>query len=118
MTPSGKPMHFMCNGYTLAPFFVADPDPSATVAYHVYVRRHEPTVVFGSKDSRAPNSPQGDGFTLLDRVWSEAPFASHAQFLTVVSRVAAEWRSRGLLSPNQQQAVTEAASQARADLEV
>lgn len=118
MTPAGKPMHFMCNGYTLAPFFVADPDPSATVAYHVYVRRHEPTVVFGTKDSGAPNSPRDDGFTLLDSVWSEAPFASHAQFLTVVSRVSAEWRSRGLLSPNQQQAIIDAATRARDDLGV
>jgi uncharacterized protein len=118
LTPAGKPMHFMCNGYTLAPFFVADPDPSAAVAYHVYVRRHEPTIVFGSKDSGAPNSPRDDGFTLLDRVWSEAPFASHAQFLAVVNRIAEEWRNRGLLSPNQQQAVTEAARQARSDLEV
>src|SRR6185503_2859981 len=46
MSPADKPMHFTTNGHTLFPFYVADPDPSVTNPYHVYVKRHEPAVVF------------------------------------------------------------------------
>jgi len=37
--------------------------------------------VVGSIDSGVDNRSRGDGFTFLDIVWSEAPFASHAQLL-------------------------------------
>jgi len=116
MTPAGKAMHFTTNGQTLAPFYVADPDPGATSPYHLYVRRHEPSVVFGSVDSGVPNHSRADGFTLLDKVWDEAPFASHAQFLTVLDRICAEWRGSGLLTDREQAAIREAADKASADL--
>ena len=75
MTPSGKPMHFETNGFTLAPFYVSDPDPSVASPYHLYVRREEPAIVFGSIDSGVPNRSRDDGLTFLDMVWDEAPFA-------------------------------------------
>jgi DUF1680 family protein len=111
MTPAGKPMHFSVNGYTLAPFYIADPDPGMTGPYHIYVRRHEPTVVFGSIDSGVPNRPRGDGLTFLDLVWSEAPFASFEQFLATLNKISAAW-----LSEPERMAILDATNRARAEL--
>ncbi|MBC8090204.1 MAG: glycoside hydrolase family 127 protein [Phycisphaerae bacterium] len=70
LTPvADKPLHFTANGQTLAPLFVADPQVGATQPYHMYVRRHEPTIVFGSVDTGVANSKGDDGMTLLDAVW-------------------------------------------------
>jgi hypothetical protein len=116
MTPAGKPMHFTTNGQTLAPFYVADPDPGNTSPYHLYVRRHEPAVVFGSVDSGVPNRARADGITLLDLVWDEAPFTSHAQFLAVLGRISADWRDSGLITDREQTAIRAAAGKASAEL--
>jgi DUF1680 family protein len=116
MTPAGKPLHFTTNGYTLAPFFVADPDPGATQPYHLYVRRREPMVVFGSIDSGVANTARADGFTFLDVVWNEAPFASHAQFVAAVEKAATEWRGHSLLSASERQTIMDAAEKARGEL--
>jgi hypothetical protein len=94
MTPTGKPLHFTTNGQTLAPFYIADPGPSETSPYHLYIRRHEPSIVFGSIDSGVANRSRDDGLTFLDVVWDEAPFASHAQFLAATDRISMDWRSR------------------------
>ena len=116
MTPAGKPMHFSTNGQTLAPFYIADPDPAMTSPYHLYVRRHEPAVVFGSIDSGVPNRARPDGFTFLDVLWAEAPFASQTQFLSVLDTVSTDWRGRGLLTGAELTAIRQAAEQAGADL--
>jgi hypothetical protein len=116
MTPAGKPLHFTTNGRTLAPFFVADPGPSETSPYHLYFRRHEPSVVFGSIDSGVANRSRDDGFTFLDVVWNEAPFASHAQLLAATDRISLDWRGRGLLSEGERVAIRNAAEKARAAL--
>jgi DUF1680 family protein len=116
MTPAGKPMHFTTNGQTLAPFYVADPDPGNTSPYHLYVRRHEPAVVFGSVDSRVPNRARADGITFLDSLWDEAPFTSHAQFLAVLGRISAVWRDSGLITDREQTAIRAAADKASAEL--
>ena len=77
------PLHFTTGGYTLAPFFVADPaseagtDAPPTKPYHLYVRRHEPQIVFGSIDAGVPNAKREDGLTFLDVLWSDAPFSPH-----------------------------------------
>ena len=42
---------FTTNGHTLRPLYVGD-----SQAQHIYVRRHEPTVVFGSHDSGVPTA--------------------------------------------------------------
>ena len=112
MTPAGKPLHFTTNGQTLAPFYVADPGAGATSPYHIYVRRHEPSVVFGAVDSGVTNSARPDGFTLLDAVWAEAPFASQANFLTVLDRICTDWRRDGLLTDREQTAIRDAAQKA------
>jgi len=60
------------------------------------------------------NRSRDDGFTFLDIVWNETPFASHAQFLAVTDRVSRDWQGRGLLS--ERVAIRDAAEKARAEL--
>ena len=120
MTPGAAPLHFTTGAHTLAPFFVADPsaDPESrgTQPYHVYVRRQEPQIVFGSVDAGVPNSARDDRLTFLDVVWDAAPFADHRQFMAAVTRVAAEWEKAGRFTAAQRSAVLDAAARAERDL--
>jgi hypothetical protein len=139
MTPAGEPLLYTTNGQTLAPFFVADPgdyeeEPNAaedalspfdrrrrgprTQPYHVYVRRSEPEVVFGAVSTGIRNPAGEDGVTFLDRVWDQAPFASHDQFVTTVERVAGELGREGRFTAEQRTAVVDGARRAEADLRV
>jgi DUF1680 family protein len=111
-----KPLHFNANGQTLAPFFVADPQPGATHPYHVYVRRSEPGIVFGSVDAGVANSKRDDGVTFLDAVWGGAPFADHRHFVASVERTAAEWRAANRITATEQTAIQHAARRAERDL--
>jgi hypothetical protein len=123
MRPAGKPLHFTTSGYTLAPFFVADPAAAGgeekappTAPYHVYVRRHEPAIKFGSIDSGVPNRAGGDGLTFLDVLWDGAPFASHREFGTAVDRLAGEWQKAGRFTAQERAAIVDAARRAEPDL--
>ena len=121
MTPAAAPLHFTTGGHTLAPFFVADPAEVSekmppTQPYHIYVRRHEPQIVFGSIDAGVPNSAREDRMTFLDVVWNEAPFTTHRQFTAAVTRAAAEWEKAGRFTAAQRTAVTDAAAKAERDL--
>ena len=91
MKPGAAPLHFTTGGYTLAPFFVADPAPirrrgATDKPYHVYVRRQEPQIVFGSIDSGVAKPRRARRLTFLDELWNEAPFANHRQFTNAVTR--------------------------------
>ncbi|HYN06231.1 MAG TPA: beta-L-arabinofuranosidase domain-containing protein [Vicinamibacterales bacterium] len=121
LTPATAPLHFTTGGYTLAPFFVADPasgggETPATKPYHVYVRRHEPQIVFGSIDSGVLNRSREDRLTLLDVLWDEAPFANHREFTSAVARIAGEWQKAGRLTAQELAAVVDAAGKAERDL--
>jgi hypothetical protein len=82
----------------------------------MYVRRHEPTVVFGGVDSGVANTKRDDGVTLLDAVWAGAPFADHSRFVSAVERAAVEWRTAGRLTATDESAVVQAARRAERDL--
>jgi DUF1680 family protein len=122
MTPAGAPLHFTTGAFTLAPFFVADPAPAAapggppppTKPYHVYFRRQEPAIVFGSIDTGVPNRKRADQLTFLDVLWDGAPFESHAEFTRAVTTAAAEWEKAGRLNPKERATIVAAAG--RADL--
>ncbi|NJD08991.1 MAG: glycosyl hydrolase [Gemmatimonadetes bacterium] len=114
----GKPLHFTLAGHTLAPFHVADPQPGETQPYHMYFRREEPTVAFGSVDAGVKNAAGEFGLTFLDDVWAAAPFASHGRFVARVQRVADEWARAGRLSAAEAATVVAAAKRAEADLRV
>jgi DUF1680 family protein len=136
MTPvPGKPLHFTSNGQTLAPFFVADPQAGEaqpaqpqpqegrgrgqqpqTQPYHMYVRRNEPAIVFGSVDSGVANTKGEDGVTFLDAVWRGAPFADHGKFVAAVEQVATSWRNAGRVTTAEQGAIVQAARRAEKDL--
>ncbi|HEY9225197.1 MAG TPA: hypothetical protein VIP11_01035, partial [Gemmatimonadaceae bacterium] len=117
MTPvADKPLHFTSNGQTLAPFFVSDPQAGQAQPYHMYVRRHEPAIVFGSVDSGVANGKREDGVTFLDAVWAGLPFADHGRFMAAVERTAAEWRAAGRLTDAEQSSIVQAARRAERDL--
>jgi hypothetical protein len=117
MTPvADKPLHFTSNGQTWAPFFVADPQPGESRPYHLYVRRHEPAIVFGSVDSGVGNTKRDDGMTFLDVVWAGAPFANHGRFIAAVERTAAEWRAAGRVTEPEQRAIVQAARRVEREL--
>lgn len=122
MTPAGAPLHFTTGGHTLAPFFVADPtadaETRATAPYHVYVRRHEPQIVFGAIDTGVENRARGDGRTFLDELWTGAPFADHRQFMSAATRVAEAWQQAGRLAAAERRAVLDAAAKAERELAV
>ncbi|PZF79040.1 hypothetical protein C1I92_33210, partial [Jiangella anatolica] len=106
-------------GYTLAPYYLSDPVPGQFNAYHPYVKRVEPEVVFGSAATGVPNDAIRDegGETFLDRVWETAPFRNHGQFLQRVKQVADEWVAAGRHTEEQSRAIQLAAAHANKDLE-
>jgi len=113
---AGKPLHFSANGQTLVPMFVADPQAGASQPYHMYFRRHEPTIVFGSIDSGVQNAKRDDGLTFLDATWAGAPFTSHDRFRAAVERTATEWRAAGLITQAEQTTLVRSAQLAERDL--
>ncbi len=118
MTPAAEPGFYASNGHTLAPFHVADPQAGDTHPYHVYVRRHEPRVVFGSIDSGVDNPAREGGVTLLDEVWAGAPFADHAAFVARVERISARWQDEEKLTPRARTAIVAAARRAERAMRV
>lgn len=111
ITPAGGGT-YTTNGHTLRPLYVGD-----SQRHHIYYRRYEPTVVFGSVDSGVQNyQHEPDGATLLDAIWDNAPFANHGEFMSVVARVSGDWRKRGLLTQAERTAIVEAADRAEQDL--
>ena len=111
-----KPLHFTANGFTFAPLFAADAQAGPTQPYHMYVRRHEPNVVFGGVDSGVANSADVGGATLLDAVWTSAPFRTPAEFVRHVERTATAWRTAGRLSVAERSAIVDAARRAGSSL--
>jgi hypothetical protein len=138
MTPAGSPLHFTTQGLNLAPFFVADPPSSAvatqeesedgafegsrrgppTQPYHIYFRRKEPRIVFGSVDAGVPNPEDPEGLTFLDGVWAEAPFRTHEAFISTVERLVSRWVEKGTFSEGDGAAVLDAARRAEEELRV
>ena len=120
MKPAAAPLTFTMGEHTLAPFFVADPsadpDARATAPYHLYVRRDEPQIVFGSIDSGVANRAGTNGLTFLDELWNEAPFTNHRQFMTVVTRIAAAWQQSGKFSAAERSAIVATAGKAEREL--
>jgi hypothetical protein len=138
MSSMDRPMHFTTGNLTLAPFYVSDPippgweapepDPDSpfpgrgrrpppTEPYHLYVRRREPSVVFGSVEAGVPNHVGPDGLSFLDTVWDQAPFQDHAQFLSVVEGTARDWQAGGVLTDSERAAIVDAARRAEGDLQ-
>jgi uncharacterized protein len=106
LASAGATNEFTSNGLRLRPLYLGD-----TQRHHLYVRRSEPTVVFGTRNSGVPNRQN-----FLDEVWAQAPFANHTAFVARVQRVCTTWRSRGQLSAAEETAVLTAARAAEPDL--
>ncbi|WP_158102784.1 beta-L-arabinofuranosidase domain-containing protein [Lentzea kentuckyensis] len=112
VSPLGQPNFFATHGHTLRPLYIAADD-----AHHLYFKRLEPTVVFGSADSGVSNeSVDDEGFSFLDRVWQAAPFPHHDRFVRQVRDVSGEWQRRGRFTRHDRQAVIDAAMRAEESL--
>ncbi|NGY60291.1 glycosylase [Lentzea sp. NEAU-D13] len=112
VSPLGQPNFFTTHGHTLRPLYIGVDD-----AHHLYFKRLEPTVVFGSADSAVSNETVDDeGFSFLDRVWQAAPFPNHDRFVRRVRDVSAEWQRRGRFTRHDREAVIDAAVRAEESL--
>ncbi|WP_144122674.1 beta-L-arabinofuranosidase domain-containing protein [Catellatospora sichuanensis] len=109
-TATGDPL-FTAQGFTLRPYYISDTQPVSS-----YIRRVEPTIVFGAVDTGVPNrkrndslpnydvpvtgipSPGTDGPTFLDLVWDQAPFRTHSEFVAAVTATAEAFAAAGALT--------------------
>ncbi len=108
LTPvPGRPLHFVLDGITFAPFHEGTEDPT-----HACVRRHEPEVAFGNTGSGVANPARPDGTTLLDEIWAGAPFAGKGALVARVRSTVGAWVSAGLLDRADGQRVTATAQRA------
>ena len=120
---------FTTAGLTLRPYYISDTQPASS-----YFRRVEPNVVFGSIDTGVPNrkrndglpnydvpvtgivSPGTDGPTFLDLLWDQAPFASHGQFVSAVTRLTSSFVTAGVFTAAERDTIVTLAGQAAAEL--
>ncbi|KAH8782725.1 hypothetical protein F5883DRAFT_482123 [Diaporthe sp. PMI_573] len=114
---------------TVRPYYISDSQPVSS-----YFRRVEPKVVFGSVDTGVANrkrndglpnydvpvsgiaSPGADGPTFLDVVWDRAPFATHADFVGVVSSTADAFVKAGVYTAQERDVIVARAGQAEREL--
>ncbi|WP_238006734.1 glycoside hydrolase family 127 protein [Dactylosporangium sp. AC04546] len=127
-TAAGDPT-FTAGGFSLRPYHISDNQAASS-----YFRRVEPTIVFGSIDSGVPNrkrndglpkydvpvsgvtSPGTDGPTFLDLLWDQAPFTSHAQFVTAVTNLANAFVTAGVFTAAEKDTVVAKAVSADREL--
>jgi len=79
--------------------------PEQTVSFAPPFRPGRP----GGIDSGVRNPERPDGCTLLDVIWRAGPFKTHANFISTVQNAAQQFRSEGLLTQAQENAVLSAA---------
>jgi len=112
VSPLGEPNFFTTQDHTLRPLYIGVDE-----AHHIYFKRVEPTVVFGSVDSGVSNEPvDEEGLSFLDRVWEAAPFSHHGRFVRRVRDVSEDWVARGRFTPQDRRAVITAAVRAEDSL--
>ncbi|MGY0002427.1 sugar phosphate isomerase/epimerase family protein [Micromonospora sp. I033] len=69
------------------------------------------TVFFGrGADSGVPNRDLGDGCTILDAIWAQAPFADHGDFVSTVSGLATALRQDDVVTPEESASIVRAAA--------
>ena len=108
LTPvSGKPLHYTLDGVEFAPFLEGSEDPT-----HTYFQRAEPKVVFGRTDSGVTNPATSDGTTLLDEIWSAAPFTNKSALVKRVQSTVDSWVAGGRLSSGEGAKVVKTAKNA------
>ncbi|KAK7420370.1 hypothetical protein QQX98_002793 [Neonectria punicea] len=129
-TSAGDPLFTDAHGnLTIRPYYLSN-----TEAVSSYFRRIEPSVVFGAIDTGVPNrkrndglpnydvpvtgipSPGTDGPTFLDVVWDQAPFATHAAFVKVVTSTADAFVNAGVYTAKERNIVVTKARKAEKEL--
>ena len=95
-------------GTTYAPLHIGSNN-----AYHMYFQRAETKVVFAGSDANVANPAKPDKTTLLDDIWSHAPFDSTLTLSRQVMQTTQDWVDEGRLSRRDRQAIMLAAARAR-----
>ncbi len=70
------------------------------------------TVFFGQDraNSGVPNRDLGNGCTIMDAIWAEAPFANHGSFVSTVSGLANTLRQDDLITQEERRSIVRAAA--------
>ncbi|KUI70044.1 Non-reducing end beta-L-arabinofuranosidase [Cytospora mali] len=131
-TEAGDTLFTTTQGFgnlTVRPYYVSD-----SQAVSSYFRRVEPVVVFGSittgvenrkRNDGLPNydvpvsgvaSPGTDGPTFLDLVWDRAPFATHAEFVNMVTSTADGFVAAGIYTTQERDVIVVKAGEAEQEL--
>lgn len=105
--PAGQPMTFTANGLILMPFYINDTD-----GYHMYFKRAEPEIVFGTTATGIDNRPNTDGLTFLDEVWDRGPFRGRGGLVGAVAEVSERRIAAGAMTKSQRRTLIEAAARA------
>ena len=106
-TDAGKG-YFTLGNRTFEPAWSGD-----NTAYHMYVKRSEPTIVFAGVDTGIANVVRDDRTSFLDHVWADGGFANHGGFVSKVDHTVAQFVADGLLSEADGERVITAAAQSR-----
>lgn len=114
---------------TMRPYYISDTQPVST-----YLRRVEPTVVFGTIDTGVSNRKRNDGLprydvpvanistlgtdgpTFLDVLWDQAPFATHTEFIKVVESTADSFVAANVFTVQEKNTIVQKASEAEQEL--
>lgn len=102
--------HVTVDGHRFEPAYTGN-----DTRYHMYFERRERDVVFAGRSSGAVNPARPDGTTLLDEVWSAAPFVGRTDFLEKVRSVTADYQADGLLTARNRQRILLTAAQSPID---
>ncbi|MBM0226060.1 glycoside hydrolase family 127 protein [Micromonospora sp. ATA51] len=96
----GRPLHFTLDGREVAPFHEGTEDPT-----HVYFRRAEPTVVLGGRETGVANPVRANGVSLLDELWSAAPYRNKTELLKALESLTSSWVRDGLLTADERSTI-------------
>lgn len=109
----GEKNYFIIDGDEFEPAYNGDNTP-----YHMYFQRKDDYVGFAGKttdvsNAKKPASGDQGASTLMDDIWSAAPFADRKAFLAQVTKVTAEYQKAGLLTSRNRQSILLAAGRAK-----
>ncbi|KAF2178146.1 DUF1680-domain-containing protein [Zopfia rhizophila CBS 207.26] len=133
-TSAGDPLFTTTTSSTsgslnVRPYYISD-----NQAVSSYFLRVEPAVVFGTIDTGVPNrkrndglpkydvpvsgitSPGTDGPTFLDLIWDQAPFATHAAFVQVVTSTADAFVAAKVYTTKERDTIVAKAGEAEREL--
>lgn len=105
---AGTKNYFIIDGDEFEPAYNGDNTP-----YHMYFQRKDAYVGFAGKLTGVANAAKDDGTTLMDDIWSAAPFKDRMAFVKQVQTVTKQYLDDGLITSRARQTVLLAAGRAK-----